>query len=328
MRRRRALALASGAFAGLSAAAQTRSGARRIGVLSIHRFDSLSSLAHLRDAFWGRLRELGWVDGRTLEVHPRWAEGRPELLPELARELVALELEVIVTIGSAPTAAASAATRTIPIVMVDASGPVEAGWIRSLARPGGNVTGTAAVAGDLAGKQVELLHLLVPQGRRIAMLVNGANAETPSRVANAVAAGKALAIEVTPFAVARIEDFAPTLARIGEARPDAMLVAVESLLLANRATVIEFAQRTRLPALYSFAGLAHDGALISFSSATLPFFVRSAEYVDKILRGANPAELPVEQPTQFTLEVSLAAARAIGLEVPRAILDRADEIIE
>jgi putative ABC transport system substrate-binding protein len=128
--------------------------------------------------------------------------------------------------------------------------------------------------------------------------------------------------------VARAEDFAPTLARIGEARPDAMLVAAESLILSHRATVIEFAARARLPALYSFAGLVREGALLCFSSQPLAFFIRSAEYVDKILRGANPAELPVEQPTTFTLEVNLAAARAIGFEVPRAILDRADEIVE
>ena len=325
-RRRLIAAVPIGALVSATAVAQTRSGPRRIAMLGGNRKPPLE--APLIPAFRDRLRELGWVEGRTITIEERFADGRFERLPELARELIALDVEVIVTIGGAATGAAHATTHTIPIVMIQGGGAVEAGWIRSLARPGGNITGTAPMSADLAGKHIELLHQLVPAARRLAILANLENPEVPIWVANAAAAGRSLGLEVATFAVARIEDFAPTLARIGDARPDALLVGVEALISSQRATVIGFAERSRLPALYTNDLMIQDGALMSYGPDTAAFFARTADFVDKILRGANPAELPVEQPTTFSLAVNLRTARALGIEVPRIILDRADEVIE
>jgi putative ABC transport system substrate-binding protein len=322
MNRRLVLAfLAAGALPVATARAQTRP--RRVGVLSIGSEPDQSTLRAFRD----RLRALGYVEGQTIELHYGFAEGRAERFPDLARLLVALQVEVIVA-GGAAISPARAATATIPIVMCPVGDPVESGWARNLARPGGNMTGIASMAPDLVGKLVELLHELLPAARRVAALVNAANASVPLFNSNAVAAGRSVGVEVVPFGVARPEELEPTMARIGDLRPDAMLVMIDSFMFFHRAAVIEFAARARLPAIYSWEGLVRDGGLMSYASDARVYYPRAADYVDKILRGANPAELPIEQPTAFALAVNLRAARAIGLEVPRAILDRADEIVE
>src|SRR5262245_45386608 len=213
-------ALAAGALAAAGAAAQTRAGTRRIGVLSIGSGPDLPSLRSFRD----RLHELGHVEGRTIEIQYALAEGRAERFPDLARVLVASQVEVIVAAGTVATSAARAATTGIPIVMCPAGDPVAAGWVRSLARPGGNLTGLATMVPDFAGKLVELLHELLPAARRVATLANAAGPLVPMFNANAAAAGRSLGLEVVPFGVARPEDLEPTMARVGEARPDALLV--------------------------------------------------------------------------------------------------------
>ena len=308
------------------AGAQTRPAPRRIGTLWLSGRAAMDDIR--ASAFRERLRSLGWEEGRTLLIEVRAAEGRLDRLPELARELLALDVEVIVAVGQAATAAASAVTRTMPIVMVQGGAVLEAGLVASLARPGGNVTGTLALGPEMIAKQLELLQLLVPSARRIALLTNPDNANWPFALPNARDAARGLGLELAIFGVSSPEEYAPTLARIAEARPDALLVVVESLLMSRRHDVIEWAIRARLPALYSMDGLAREGALMTYGPEALHFFVRSAGFVDRILRGAKPSDLPVEQPTTFALQVNLATARAMGFEFPRAILDRADEVIE
>ena len=324
-RRRLVAALAAGAFAAASARAQTRSGPRRIGVLWPGALGGTNGA--WRDAFLARLRALGWVEGGTIEIHERWAEARLERLPELANELVALRVEVIVAVAQVSTEAAHAATATIPIVMIHA-GALQGAMIRSLARPGGNVTGTSSMLYDLATKHVELLHQLVPRARRVAFLGNPQNIGVREAVTNALAAARALGLELTTFDVTTGDEIVPTLGRIRATRPDALLVAADPLTFQNRAEILRFAIESRLPAVYQMTQMARDGGLASYSTNFEAHYPRAAEYVDKILRGAKPADLPVEQPTVIELAVNLRTARAMGFEVPRVILDRADEIIE
>ena len=325
-RRRLVAALAAGALPAAPAAAQIRTGPRRIGMLWPGSLAVQSNLSW-RSGFFERLRALGWVEGGTIEVHERWAEGRFERLPELARGLVALQVELIVATAQVATEAARAATATIPIVMIHAGG-IEGGMFQSLARPGGNVTGTTSMIPDLAGKQVELLHQLAPAARRVAMLANATNASVRVNIANALAAARALGLELMTFDVATGDEIASTLGRIGAARPDALLVAADPLTFQNRAEILRFAIESRLPAVYQLTQITRDGGLASYSTNLEAHYPRAAEYVDKILRGAKPADLPVEQPTLLELVVNLRTARAIGFEIPRAILDRADEVIE
>ncbi len=325
--RRRVIAtLSAGAFAVASARAQTRTGPRRIGALWPGVLSTVG-LGPARDAFLDRLRERGWVEGRTIEIVERFAEGRLDRLPEFARELVALRVEVIVAGALVATEAARGATATIPIVMIHAGG-VESGLFQTLARPGGNVTGTVSMSPDLAAKQVELLHQLVPAARRVALLANPLNAGVREVIANALAAGRILGLEITTFEVTKVDEVPPTLAKIGEARPDALLVAADPVTAQSRAAVIEFAARAKLPAVYGLTWMVRDGGLVSYAANFDVLYPRAADYVDKILRGAKPAELPVEQPTVFELAVNLRTARTLGIEIPAIILARADEIIE
>ncbi len=313
-------ALAAGAVASAAAEAQTLAEPRRIGVLWVVRSPT--------DLFRARLRELGWIEGRTIVIEERFAEGQVELLPGLARELVALRVDVIVAVSQLATEAARGATATIPIVMVTAGRPIETGLIQSLARPGGNVTGTVSMTPDLASKHVELLHHLAPAARRIALLANAANAGGRAHAIAALDAARSLGIEIEVFEIVTAADVAPALERIGVARPDALLVSPDPITVMARAAVFDLAARLRLPAVYGLTSMARAGGLASYAANFDVHNRRSADYVDKILRGASPAELPVEQPTLFELVVNLRTAHAAGLEVPRAILDRADEVIE
>jgi putative ABC transport system substrate-binding protein len=293
--RRRALAvLAAGAVPLATAGAQSRAGPRRVGVLWAT--DSGDYWQGALRGFHDRLQELGYVEGRTVEIHRRFAQGRLDRLPGLARELIALRVEVIVAVAQTPTEAARSASTTVPIVMVQVGDPFVDGLVKSLARPGGNVTGTVSMTPELAGKQVELLHQLAPQARRVAMVGNPHNAGIRRAFANATEAARSLGLMITPFDVATLDEMGPTLARIEAAQPDALLVAADPFVFTQRAALIDLAARMRLPALYTLTSIARDGGL--------------------------------EQPTGFTLTINLRMARAMGLDVPRAILDRTDEIIE
>jgi len=282
-----------------------------------------------RAAFVDRLRELGWIDGKNIQVHERYAGGVLDRLPTLARELVALKVDVIVAVAVAASTAASEATARIPIVMVHAGNPVGAGLVESLARPGRNVTGTTSMIPDLGGKQIELLHQVAPAARRIAFLSNPSNAGTLPLLQSAADAAQLLGIELVVVDVVARQDFDPAFVRIEQSQAEAMLVVVEPLMNANREAVIAFAARRRLPAVYTTGEeFVRDGGLISYSANLFLHYPRAADYVDKILKGASPAGLPVEQPVGFKLLVNLKTARALDLQLPPTLVALADEVIE
>ena len=250
-------------------------------------------------------------------------------LPTLARELVALKVDVIVAFAVAASTAARGATVRIPIVMVHAGNPVGAGLVESLARPGGNVTGTTSMLPDLGGKQLEMLHQVVPSARRIAFLSNPTNAGTSPTLQSATDAAQLLGVELVVVDVVARQDFDPAFVRIEQSQAEALLVIVEPLITTNREAVIAFAARRRLPALYTIGDdMVRDGGLMSYSTDFNLHYPRAADYVDKILKGASPAELPVEQPVGFKLLVNLKTARALNLQLPPTLLALADEVIE
>ena len=281
-----------------------------------------------RAAFLDRLGELGYIDGKNMQIHARYAGGVLDRLQGLARELVALKVNVIVAVAVAASLAAREATAEIPIVMVSAGNPVGAGLIKSLARPGGNVTGTTSMLPDLGGKQIEMLHQVLPSVRRIAFLSNPTNAGAAPTLRSAADAAQRLGLELVAVDVIAPQDFEPAFARVEQSRAEALLVMGEPLINTNRQAVIAFAARRRLPALYALADLVRDGGLMSYGTNIDVHYPRAADYVDKILKGASPSELPVEQPVGFEMLLNLKTARALNLELPPSLLARADEVIE
>ena len=279
-------------------------------------------------AFLDRLRELGYIDGKTIQIHWRYAGGVLDRLPGLARELVALKVDVIVAVAVAASLAAREATATIPIVMVHAGNPIGAGLIKSLARPGGNVTGTTSMLPDLGSKQIELLHRCCRR-RAASHSCRTLPMPEPRRLCESAAdAAQRLGLELVAVDVVAPQDFGPAFARIEQSQAEALLVVGEPLILNNREAVIAFAARRRLPALYTLGDFVRDGGLMSYSTNLNVHFLRAADYVDKILKGASPAELPVEQPAGFEMLVNLKTARALNLELPPSLLAVTDEVIE
>jgi putative ABC transport system substrate-binding protein len=324
LRRRNFLGGLAAAAAWPLAARAQQDGVRRVGLLWPGREQDTP-----RAAFVDRLRELGWIDGKNIQVHERYAGGVLDRLPTLARELVALKVDVIVASAVAASMAASGATVRIPIVMIHAGNPVGAGLIESLARPGKNVTGTTSMIPDLGGKQLELLHQVAPLARRIAFLSNPSNAGNPPLLQSAANVAQLLGVELVVVDVVARQDFDPAFVRIEQSQAEALLVAVDPLIVANREAVIAFAARRRLPALYTVGyEMVRDGGLMSYSTDFSLHYPRAADYVDKILKGASPAELPVEQPVGFKLVVNLKTARALDLQLPPNLLALADEVIE
>ena len=273
--------------------------------------------------FRQRLAELGYVDGKTILIEERFAEGSASRLNDLARELVASNVDIIVAQAVAATIAARQATRTIPIVMLHAGNPIGAGLIESLARPGGNVTGTSNIL--LGGKLVELLHELVP---RLGTLANPTNAGVPPALADVADAARRFNITVNLVPATRNEDFPDAFAMIRNARPDALLVLVEPLIAAHRAEVIDFTARARLPTIYDNGPTARAGGLMSYALVFHEHYALAAVYVDRILKGAKPADLPVQQPTRFELIINMKTAKALGIAIPQSLLLRADEVIQ
>jgi putative ABC transport system substrate-binding protein len=324
--RRREVIAGIGAAAWPLAARAQQDGVRRVGFLWPAREQDYPTP---RAAFVDRLRELGWIDGHNIQIHERYAGGVLDRLPTLARELVALKVDVIVAFAVAASTAASAATAQIPIVMVHAGNPVGAGLVESLARPGRNVTGTTSMLPDLGGKQLAMLHQVAPSARRIAFLSNPSNAGTPPTLQSAANAAQLLGIELVVVDVVARPDFDPAFVRIEQSQAEALLVSVDPLITTNREAVITFAARRRLPALYTVGyEMVRDGGLMSYSTDISLHYPRAADYVDKILKGASPAELPVEQPVGFRLVVNLKTARALDLQLPPTLLALADEVIE
>jgi len=277
-------------------------------------------------AFVQRLRELGWVEGRTVAIDYRWAEGRPERFSEIARELVRRKVDVIVTAGGAVPAARQA-TSVIPIVFAVAGDPVGAGYVQSLARPGGNVTGLSVQGADLAGKRLEFLQGVVPELRRLAILANVGFPESAPELKEVQAAAQKLGFEITKLEIRRAEDIAPAFEAL-QGQADALYVVVDGLIAANRTRIATLALSARLPTVANSREYAQAGALISYGPNFPDLFRRVADLVDKIFRGASPADIPVEQPTRFDLVVNLNTAKALRLAMPPMLLLRADEVIE
>jgi putative tryptophan/tyrosine transport system substrate-binding protein len=278
------------------------------------------------EAFVGRLRELGWIEGRTISIDYRWSEGRPERNAEIAAEFVRLNVDVIVANGTAvPTV--KQATSAIPIVFPIAVDPVGGGLVASLARPGGNVTGLSNQQSGAAGKRLELLREVVPRLRRLAIMTNVGNSQALLEMGEVQAAAHKLGIEATPLEIRRAEDIAPVFAAI-KAQTDAIYLVQEALVNANRTRIITLVLSARLPTIVTAREFVQAGVLMSYGPNFPDMFRRTAEIVDQILRGAKPADIPVEQASKFDLVINLTTAKAFGLTIPESFLVRADEVIE
>ena len=277
-------------------------------------------------AFVARMRELGWIEGRTIAIEYRWSEGRPERYAEIAAEFVRLKVDVIVTVGSA-VSTVKQATAVIPIVFAIATDPVGSGLVASLARPGGNVTGLSIQANELAGKRLELLREVVPRFRRLAIMANVGSPQSMLEMGETQAAARTLGLEVAPLEIRRAQDIAPAFEAL-KAQADALYVAGDQLVAANRTRILTFALGARLPTIFGARAYVQAGALMSYGPSFPDLFRRAAEYVDKILRGTKPGDIPVEQPTKFEFILNLTTAKVLGLTIPELFLLRADEVIE
>jgi putative ABC transport system substrate-binding protein len=283
----------------------------------------------LIEAFRRGLRDIGYVEGRNISIEYRYAGESHERLAALAAELVRMEVDVIVTHGTPGTLAARRAATTIPIVMTTAGDPVGSGLVASLAQPGGNVTGLSLMITDLGGKRLQLLTELVPGLTRAAILWNALNPFNALVVRQTQDAAWKLRIELKSIAVRGADDFDRALAAIAaEQPPVALMVAEDGLTVVKRAQIVAFAAERRLPAMYGLKEFIAAGGLASYGTHLPDLYRRAATYVHKILKGAKPADLPVEQPTRFEFVINLKTARALGLEVPPTLLARADEVIE
>jgi putative ABC transport system substrate-binding protein len=277
-------------------------------------------------AFVQRLRELGWIDGRTIKLEYRWGMGRPESYAQIAAEFVRLKVDVIVTQGGA-LAAAEKATSVIPIVFTVAADPLGSGLIGSLSRPGGNVTGVSLQYTDLVGKRLELLRGAVPRLGRLAIMANSDNRQSVLETADVETTARRLVIEVVSLPIRRAEDIAPAIAAL-KGRADALYVCGDPLTATAQGLIHTQALNARLPTMHSTADLVKAGGLMSYGPNFPDLFRRGGDFVDKILRGTKPGEIPVEQPTKFDLVINLNTANALGLTIPPSLLARADEVIE
>jgi ABC-type uncharacterized transport system substrate-binding protein len=277
-------------------------------------------------AFAQRLRDLGWIESRTVAIEYRWAEGRNERFAEIAAEFVRLKVDIIVTSGGA-VAAAKQATSIIPIVFAVANDPVGSGLVASLARPGANVTGLSLQTPDAAGKRLELLREVIPGIRRLGVLANAGYPAAVLEMSEVQATAQPLGIEVTALEIRRVADIPPAFAA-SRGRIEALYLCTDPLTSTHRIRINTLAAAARLPTIHSVREYVEAGGLMSYGASYPELFRRAAGLVDKILRGAKPANIPVEQPTKFELVVDLTTARAIGLELPASLLARADEVIE
>src|SRR5258705_7778779 len=313
-------------FGGVEGEAQQPKKVSRIGYLSS--FDTASD-SDGTEAIRVALRELGYVEGQNIATEYRYAEGKLDRLPELAVELVRLKVYIIVAAGGAgPVRAAKNATKTIPIVMTGAGiDPVEAGLIESLARPGGNVTGITLLSRELSGKRLELLKEAVPKIARVAVLYDPALVGREVKEDLPVAA-RALRLTLQPWEVRAADDFEKVFAALTKERPDGLYVGGGPLMVANQKRTVGFALKSRLPSVYSRKEAVDAGGLMSYGADLADSYRRVAYYVDKILKGAKPADLPVEQPTKFELVINLKTAKQIGVTIPQKVLVRAGKVIK
>ena len=307
------------------ARAQPATASHRIGFLEA---GAASVNRHYLDAFQSGLREFGYIEDRNVVVDARWAEGRAERFPELLGELVRLKPDVIVVASTLGAVAARKVVTSIPVVFVGVSDPINMGLVTSLARPGGNMTGISRGFGDgLIGKGLQLLKSIVPGASRTAVLWNAAGEVAP-RLREAEEAVRTLGMTPLPIEVRESADFDQAFYRMRMQKANTMMVVADPLTLRHRVTIVNLAAASRIPAVYEFAEFARAGGLISYATSISTLFQRSAGYVDKILKGAKPGDLPVEQPTKFELVINLGTAKALGIEIPQTVLLRADELIQ
>jgi len=324
--RRQFIVLLGGAAAAWPLAARTQ----QVGKLPTIGFlgsGTRSATSEWTAAFVQRLRELGWIDGRNVAIEYRWGEGRAERFTEIAAELVRLNVDVILAGGTEPAVAAKHATSVIPIVFALAADPIGNGLVASLARPGDNVTGLSNMESDLAAKRLGLLREVLPGFHRLAVMVNGAYSGGATEMLEIDAAARTLGLEIVAFPIRRVEEIAPSFDAL-KGRAEALYVVGDPLANTHRLRIITFALAARLPTVHSQRQYVEAGGLMSYGANFPDLNRRAADYVDKILRGAKPADIPVEQPTKFDLVLNLITAQALGLEIPPTLLARADEVIE
>ena len=312
------------AFGGVGARAQQPKKVPRIGYLTAA---SLSAIAERTEAFRQGLRELGYVEGKNIVIEWRFSEGKADRLPALAAELVRLKVDIIVSAGPAVTRPAKEATATIPIVMAFDNDPVGNGFVASLARPSGNITGLSTLAPEISGKQVELLKEIVSKLSRVAVLGTSTNPGNARALKEIEVAAGAFGVKLQYLDVRGAKDIETVFRAASKGRADAVLVLTGPVLVINRKQVIDLAVKNRLPATYYRSEFVEDGGLMSYGVNIADLDRRAATYVDKILKGAKPADLPVEQPTKFELVINLKAAKQIGLTIPPNVLARADKVI-
>jgi putative ABC transport system substrate-binding protein len=327
MRRRAFIAVLGGAAAIWPLAAHTQQLGKtpRIGVLFPGTPATYSTRAR---AFMEGLRDHGYVEGRTIEIEWRWWQDKAERLPELAAELVGLNLNAVVTAGTPAAKALKGATRTIPIVMAVIGDPVAAGIVDGLAHPGGNATGLTILATDLSGKRLQLLKEVIPGISSIAVMLNDANPQALIELNETQIAARNLDLRLQSVPISAATSLDNAFEKMISERVQAFILLTDSLLYGHRDRLVGLAAANRLPAMYFFREFVQDGGLMSYAPNETALFRRAASYVDKILKGTNPRDLPIEQPTKFELVINLKTANALGLDIPATVLARADEVIE
>jgi putative tryptophan/tyrosine transport system substrate-binding protein len=323
MRRREFIALVGAAAAWPLAARAQQAKLPTIGLLGA---STSSNWSQWTATFVQRLRELGWSEGRTVAIEYRWAEGRSERFTEIANEFVRLKVDVIVTVGTA-VAAAKQATSTTPIVFAIAVDPLGSGMVASLAHPGGNATGLSVQSTELAGKRIELLREVLPNLRRLATIADVSYSGSVLETSEVQAAARKVGIDVDVLEIRRAQDIVPAFDAL-KSGAHALYVCPDALVNANHARINTLALGARLPTIHPFREYLVAGGFMSYGVNNADMFRRAGDFVDKILKGAKPADLPVEQPTKFELVISLTTAKALGLTIPESFLLRADEVIE
>ncbi len=308
-----------------AARAQQSGKASRVGFLG----NSTAALeANLVEPFRDGLRNLGYEEGRNILIEYRWAEGKYERFPTLIAELIALNVDVIVTAGTPASLAVKKATSSIPLVMVAVGEPVATGLVASLARPGGNITGVTSISPEIEGKRLELLREVVPQISHIAVLWNAGSPVQVIQERETRTAADLLGMKMLSLGVRTLEEIEGAFTTIVRERPGALFVLADRLFLHNRARIMNFAAQQRLPGVHAYRELVEAGGLMSYGPSYAGMHRRAAYFVDRILKGSNPGDLPVERPTTFELVINLKTAKALGLDVPPMLLARADEVIE
>src|SRR5712692_10540101 len=313
------------AVAGPPVDAQQAPRIARIGFLSA---STPAATAHVIEAFRQGMRELGYVEGKTFVLELRYGEARFERLPELARELVGLKVDVIVTATDVAIAAVKRETQTIPIVMRNSTDPVGTGLVASLARPGGNVTGLSTISPELSGKRLELLREAVPGLSRVALLWNPDTRGAVLDYKETEGAARSLCLQLQSVEVSRADEFNRAFSALTTGRAEALIVAPSFLFFTNRGQIASLAQKNRLPSMWQGMDFAEAGGLMAYGPNPAELWRRATTYVNKILKGAKPGELPVEQPTKFELVINLKTAKTLGLKIPQSLLRRADHVIQ